>query len=118
MLPVNRVPRNNWYVAAFSAEVSTVPLARTICGDAVALFRTASGHLAAVEDRCIHRGMPLTRGGQCSGEIIRCPYHGLEFDAEGTCVKIPGQDRIPARAKLITYPQLAGELFRLLTLST
>ena len=104
MLPVNRVPRNNWYVAAFSAEVSTVPLARTICGDAVALFRTAAGRLAAVEDRCIHRGMPLTHGGQCSGEIIRCPYHGLEYDAEGTCVKIPGQDRIPARAKLITYP--------------
>ena len=104
MLPVNRFPRNNWYVAAFSPEVGMAPLARTICGDVVALFRTASGQLAAVEDRCIHRGMPLTHGGQCNGEIIRCPYHGLEFDAGGKCVKIPGQDRIPAQAKLLTYP--------------
>lgn len=104
MLPINRFPRNNWYVAAFSADVGAAPVGRTICGDAVALFRTASGRLAALEDRCVHRGMPLTLGGKCSGEIIQCPYHGLEFDADGQCVRIPGQERIPAGAKLITYP--------------
>ncbi|MFM9971397.1 MAG: Rieske 2Fe-2S domain-containing protein [Burkholderiales bacterium] len=104
MLPINRFPRNNWYVAAFSEDVGTAPVARTVCGDAVALFRTQSGRLAAVEDRCVHRGMPFTHGGECSGEIIRCPYHGLEFDTNGKCVAIPGQDRIPEGAKLITYP--------------
>ena len=97
--------RNNWYVAAWSAELeSGAVLARRVCGQALVLFRTKSGTVAALEDRCIHRGMPLSQGGECEGEIIRCPYHGLEFDARGACVKIPGQDQIPAGAKVIAFP--------------
>lgn len=97
--------RNNWYVAAWSAELeSGAVLARRVCGQALVLFRTKSGTVATLEDRCIHRGMPLSQGGECEGEIIRCPYHGLEFDARGACVKIPGQDQIPAGAKVISFP--------------
>jgi phenylpropionate dioxygenase-like ring-hydroxylating dioxygenase large terminal subunit len=60
--------------------------------------------MSALEDRCIHRGMPLSQGGECEGDIIRCPYHGLEFDGGGVCTKIPGQDQIPASAKIIAFP--------------
>jgi phenylpropionate dioxygenase-like ring-hydroxylating dioxygenase large terminal subunit len=96
---------NNWYVAAFSSEVVTgTPLARRILNQPVALFRTASGAVAALEDRCIHRGMPLAEGGECEGEIIRCPYHGLEYDGTGACTKIPGQDAVPAAAAIRSYP--------------
>ena len=97
--------RNNWYVAAWSAEVAPgAVVARRVCGQALVLFRTKAGTIAALEDRCIHRGMPLSQGGECDGEIIRCPYHGLEFDARGVCAKIPGQDQIPAGAKVIAFP--------------
>jgi len=95
---------NNWYVAAFSADLGRAPLGRKICGRSVVLFRDATGQAAALEDRCIHRGMPLSHGGECEGDIIRCPYHGLEYDRAGICTKIPGQDRIPAAARLKTYP--------------
>jgi phenylpropionate dioxygenase-like ring-hydroxylating dioxygenase large terminal subunit len=96
---------NNWYVAAWSADVAAgTVVSRRVCGQALALFRTKGGVVAALEDRCIHRGMPLSQGGEIEGEIIRCPYHGLEFDGAGLCRKIPGQDQIPAGAKVIAFP--------------
>ena len=96
-------PRNRWYVAAFAADVTARPLARTVCGEAVVLFRNADGVVAALEDRCVHRGMPLSQGGEVDGDIIRCPYHGLEFDGGGRCRKIPGQVQIPAAARIAAY---------------
>lgn len=104
MLPYNIYPRNIWYVAAFAADLEAGPLARRICDQAVVLFRTASGRCAALEDRCIHRGMPLSRGGECDGDVIRCPYHGLEYDADGCCVKVPGQERLPEAMRIRSYP--------------
>ena len=35
---------------------------------------------------------------------MRCGYHGLKFDAGGRCVDAPGLDRIPAQAKVKSYP--------------
>lgn len=94
---------NNWYVAAFANSVTTKPCTRTICGKPVVLFRTAAGRPIALEDRCIHRGVPLSFGGECEGDIIRCPYHGLEFDGSGKCTRIPGQDRVPETARILSY---------------
>ena len=97
--------RNVWYVAAWSAElVAGTPLARMILGQPVVLFRTAAGTVAALEDRCSHRAMPLSSGGECEGDLIRCPYHGLEFDTSGSCVRIPGQDHIPEQTHIRSYP--------------
>ena len=93
---------NNWYVAAFASQVAAKPVARTICGKPVVLFRTAGGTAVALEDRCLHRGAPLSLG-ECERGIIRCSYHGLEFDASGRCVAIPGQERIPDRAMIFAY---------------
>jgi phenylpropionate dioxygenase-like ring-hydroxylating dioxygenase large terminal subunit len=95
-------PVNNWYVAAFAASLGAKPLARTICSKPIVLFRTAGGVAVALEDRCIHRGAPLSLG-ECERGIIRCAYHGLEFDASGRCVAIPGQTRIPESAAIFTY---------------
>jgi phenylpropionate dioxygenase-like ring-hydroxylating dioxygenase large terminal subunit len=97
--------KDNWYVAAWSSELELgATLARRVCNQALVLFRTKTGAVAALEDRCIHRGMPLSQGGECEGEIIRCPYHGLEFDAQGICTKIPGQTQIPDAARVISFP--------------
>ncbi|WP_395069065.1 Rieske 2Fe-2S domain-containing protein [Paraburkholderia silvatlantica] len=103
MQPYNIYPNDAWYVATFSADLKDLPVARTICGEPIVLFRTASGVIAALEDRCIHRGVPLA-GGECVGEIIRCPYHGMEYDVSGICTKVPGQDRLPANARVRSFP--------------
>lgn len=97
---------DNWYVAALSSEItSEAPLARVICGNPVVLYRTAVGQAAALEDRCVHRGMPLSSGKLCDGgRSIQCPYHGLEFDATGHCTKAPSQSTVPRAMKVLTYP--------------
>jgi nitrite reductase/ring-hydroxylating ferredoxin subunit len=62
----------------------------------VVVCRTHSGQLYAFSNRCIHQGAPLSKGLLCGtsaptnrigqytyikeGEILRCPWHGREFD--------------------------------------
>lgn len=94
--------RNAWYVAAWETEIGEAPLARTILSEPVVMFRTADG-VVALEDRCCHRALPLSMG-QVVGDRIQCGYHGLEFDASGTCVKVPGQNKIPPGAQVRSYP--------------
>lgn len=95
--------RNAWYVAATRSEVSEKPLARTFLNDPVVLFRNGRDEVCALEDRCCHRGAPLSLGDPTEAGI-RCGYHGMEFDRTGQCVRIPGQTTIPKRAKIKSYP--------------
>ncbi len=95
---------NAWYVAAFAAEIAPgKALGRKFLNKAVVLFRTEAGEIAALEDRCSHRAMPLSAG-LVEGNIIRCCYHGVEFDGRGVCTRIPNQNRIPAAANVRHYP--------------
>jgi len=95
--------KNQWYAAAFSRELGEKPLARRICGEPVVLFRTQSGKVGALEDRCPHRSAPLSAG-SCAAETIRCGYHGIEFATDGACARIPHQPNIPPRMRVRAYP--------------
>jgi phenylpropionate dioxygenase-like ring-hydroxylating dioxygenase large terminal subunit len=95
--------RNYWYAAAWPSEIADKPLGRTICGESVAIFRTADGKVAALEDRCCHRNLPLTMG-KIEGNNLRCGYHGLLFDRSGKCIEVPGQAQIPPGAEVRAYP--------------
>src|SRR5688500_11580714 len=54
--------RNAWYVAAFDYEVGRQLLARTILDQRLVFYRTRSGQPVALEDRCAHRFLPLSKG--------------------------------------------------------
>ena len=95
--------RNYWYVAALDEEVRDRPLGRMILGEPVVLFRSGDGALHAFEDRCPHRQLPLSMG-KVVGDALQCYYHGLRFDGSGQCVRVPGQDHIPPKAQVRTYP--------------
>ena len=95
--------RNCWYVAAYDVELGQQPLARTILGEPIVLYRTESGQAIALEDRCCHRNLPLSQGKR-EGDGIRCGYHGLKFDAAGNCIEIPGQKEIPPGTRVKSYP--------------
>ncbi len=97
--------RNAWYAAAWDHEVGEKPLGRTILGEPVAMFRDAAGKVVALEDRCCHRGLPLSCG-RVSGDEIECGYHGLVFDRTGACVRVPGQGRVPPGARVKAWPVL------------
>lgn len=95
--------RNQWYVLGWSDELSKGPLARTVMNEPIVVFRTERGVVAALEDRCCHRALPLSMG-TVVGEHIRCVYHGLEYDCEGNCARIPGQETIPKTFWVKRYP--------------
>ncbi|HEU4442049.1 MAG TPA: aromatic ring-hydroxylating dioxygenase subunit alpha [Burkholderiales bacterium] len=95
--------RNAWYVAAWDHEVTREMRRRILLDEPVVLFRTDSGKPVALEDRCCHRQAPLSMG-KLVGTIVQCPYHGLQFDTTGKCVKVPSQDMVPASARVRSYP--------------
>ena len=102
--------RNAWYIAAWPDEIGARPLARRICNDPIVLFRDHDGKAAALEDRCCHRATPLAHG-RIVEQGIECGYHGLVFDGAGRCVRVPGQDRIPERARVRHYPVVEKDEF-------
>jgi len=97
--------RNAWYVAAWSSDIAEdTPFAMKIIGDPIVIFRSsATGKVAVLEDRCVHRLAPLSLG-RCEGANLRCMYHGLLFNTSGEVVEIPGQDKIPPQARVRSYP--------------
>ena len=102
--------RDAWYIAAWAHEVGEAPLARTILGEQLVLYRDRTGKAGALEDRCCHRGTPLRFGTVVEGGL-QCGYHGMVFDCSGGCVSIPGQARIPPRAKVRSFPLVEKDEF-------
>jgi len=96
--------QNCWYVAGWCSDISRdEPFAIRIIGKPVVIYRGEDSELIAMEDRCCHKQAKLSVG-RIEGSCLRCMYHGLLFDAEGKCIEIPGQDKIPAKAKIRSYP--------------
>jgi phenylpropionate dioxygenase-like ring-hydroxylating dioxygenase large terminal subunit len=80
--------RNRWYCVAASRELGDKPLALTALGEKLVLWRDGEGRVRALEDRCPHRGMALSVGSVYEGRL-RCAYHGIELDGNGTVVDVP-----------------------------
>ena len=96
-------PRNQWYIAALSSEVSRKVMTRQILEDHIVFFRTEDGTAVALADRCPHRGVPLSMG-TVQGNGIRCAYHGFEFGKTGACTHIPSQSTIVEQLAVRSYP--------------
>jgi len=98
--------RQYWYIAATSAELRRRPLARTLFGEPLALFRDGCGRPAALADRCLHRNMALSEGRVVEG-CLECPYHGWRYDPAGRCTRIPAscaETPVPRLAGVRAYP--------------
>lgn len=95
---------NLWYVAAWEEELAGgKPLGRRLLDEPLVIFRQASSkQISVLHDRCPHRFAPLHRG-QVVGDSLACPYHGLEFGADGQCLRNPLADR-PPRAAVRSFP--------------
>lgn len=100
---LNMFVRDTWYVAAWSHEIDEKIFTRKILGESICFYRKSTGDLVALEDRCPHRGAPLSMG-RLEGEDIRCMYHGVRISSTGKCNDIPGQDRIPEKMCARSYP--------------
>jgi len=95
---------NEWHPVCKADEVKDEPKQLFVLGEAVVLFRNEKG-VHAFKDLCIHRGAELSLGKVVDGKLV-CAYHAWEYDAEGTCTKIPALpcDRpIPKKARATVY---------------
>lgn len=95
----------DWIPVALSADLppATVIPAHTPSG-ILALWRSASGKLTALADRCPHRGMRLSYG-FVRGEALSCIYHGWSYGLTGQCQRIPAHPELtpPAAIKAASY---------------
>jgi len=60
---------------------------RTAKGD-IAVFRNADDELFALEDRCPHKGGPLSQG-IVFGRRVACPLHGWTVELADGCAVAP-----------------------------
>jgi len=95
--------QNQWYAVAWDHEIGNQPFARTICGEPIVFYRRADRSLAALEDCCSHRLLPLSKGFVKDDRIV-CGYHGLAFNCTGACVDMPNQDGVPPGLDVRAYP--------------
>lgn len=81
--------KNSWYQFGWTEELADdATIVRRILDIPMFAFRTGSGKIAVLDNRCPHRFAPLSEGKR-AGDTIACPYHGLTFDAGGRCVHNP-----------------------------
>ena len=95
--------KNAWYVAGWASEFGDDLRAVTILEENLVMFRNSKGVVVALEDRCPHRLLPLSKGKRI-GDDIQCGYHGMTFNCEGKCVRVPGQDNLPPSAYVEAFP--------------
>lgn len=90
-----------WYIVARAKAVRKKPRRVQLFGQNYVLFVGNNEQIVALEDRCPHRNAPLSAGKVCAGEI-QCPYHGWQFDQEGTLTRIPALNEPPPALSIPT----------------
>jgi phenylpropionate dioxygenase-like ring-hydroxylating dioxygenase large terminal subunit len=87
---------NVWTPVELSKRVGRKkPVRVVVAGEAIVLFRGRDGSVAALLDRCPHRGVALSLGKLTDDGRLECPFHGWQFEASGACSHIPYCD-LPA----------------------
>ena len=105
--PLGNLLRRYWFPISRTPELDDEPvLAVTLLGENLALFRSDSGKLGLVAQRCPHRGASLAYGIP-EEEGLRCPYHGWRYDRGGQCNEQPAEpaeSTFKDRIKIPAYP--------------
>ena len=80
---------NNWLNVCTLEEVPRLGARVVQHGDLnIALFRTGDDEVFAVEDRCPHKGGPLSQG-IVHGRKVTCPLHGWNIELVSGCAVAP-----------------------------
>jgi phenylpropionate dioxygenase-like ring-hydroxylating dioxygenase large terminal subunit len=98
-------PTKCWYVAATCDELGDSPLGRRLLGRDIVLWRSSDRQVVAFDDRCAHRGFPLSDG-RVDGDRLVCGYHGCAYVADGRCAHVPTQPGVPAGMSVRSFPVL------------
>ncbi|MGB0629824.1 MAG: Rieske 2Fe-2S domain-containing protein [Alphaproteobacteria bacterium] len=97
--------RNRWYGICRTDRVDNRPLALKRWNRDLVLWRDSAGAYHLQDDRCPHRGAPLTLA-RHDGDRLTCAYHGVEILGDGTVARVPGEPGcdMAATCAVRTYP--------------
>jgi phenylpropionate dioxygenase-like ring-hydroxylating dioxygenase large terminal subunit len=76
-----------WHPVAFAHDVLEAPITAKLLDVDLVLYRTSSG-VTVARDICPHRGTRLSSG-KVVDDMLVCPMHGLHYDGQGQCRRIP-----------------------------
>ncbi|MFD6356649.1 Rieske 2Fe-2S domain-containing protein [Nocardia tengchongensis] len=94
---------DGWFAVAATEDVLPGQvITRRLADRDIVVARMRSGELTASEPWCPHLGAHLG-GGTVTAVGLRCPFHGLEFNAQGDCAASP-LGRPPRTARLAMLP--------------
>lgn len=82
------IDRRYWFPAVRLKDLRRKPLTVQLWYQDIVVFRTRTGEIVALEDRCRHRKVALSSG-QVSDTGIVCPFHGWCYGADGRLAGIP-----------------------------
>ena len=80
--------RRFWHPVCMTLELSDTPRFLKIMGEELVAFRDGSGRIGLLHAHCVHRGASLEYG-KIEEHGISCCYHGMQFDVDGTCLRVP-----------------------------
>ena len=79
-----------WYVIGKKGDfLKNRPKKVKVWNTNYVVWRNENNSYVALDDVCPHKGASLSAGKICDNNIV-CPYHGYEFNEEGTLTKVPG----------------------------
>jgi phenylpropionate dioxygenase-like ring-hydroxylating dioxygenase large terminal subunit len=79
-----------WYVIGTPGDfIANKPKKVTVWSKNYIVWKNIDGKYNCLDDVCSHKGASLS-GGKIHNNCAVCPYHGYEFNSNGTLVKVPG----------------------------
>jgi len=80
---------NQWYAILESNEIKPDRIVGvTRMGEKMVTWHNTKDKLSVMSDKCPHRGVALSVG-KLTGDCIKCPFHGFEYDTRGICKLVP-----------------------------
>ena len=98
--------RNHWYAAFFGHTLGEGECrGQEMLGERI-FFKRIDGKVYAMEDRCAHRGVPISLRPECfSKNTVSCWYHGFTYDVRtGKVVAIITDPESPFIGKIGVKP--------------
>ena len=99
---------DHWHPVLLSEDLKSRPVAVTLAGQNLVLFRTSSG-IGVLDDLCPHRRMRLSKG-QVVNDKLQCTYHGWCFDASGAG-ESPGTPKMHDQVESYTAQETHGAIW-------
>nr|VFK45592.1 MAG: hypothetical protein/vanillate O-demethylase monooxygenase subunit [Candidatus Kentron sp. TC]VFK64469.1 MAG: hypothetical protein/vanillate O-demethylase monooxygenase subunit [Candidatus Kentron sp. TC] len=104
--------KDHWYAVEKLGSLKKGGILKiTLMDQDIIIYRHSGNELVALEDRCAHRHIPLSRFGRLSSDRLICRYHGWSYDHHGTCTHIPlhprGVERFSPPPGIRSYPVAA-----------